>query len=171
MPAAKITTRLAQPDDAGELSEMYALTCRTAHQGIIPHANLDLMIAKRRAEWWQRLIAQGTKMLVLDHDGAVAGYAMLGAGRYREAGYPGEIYEIYVEPAHQGIGLGTLLLEASMQELHLLNLHGTMAWSLADAEQACRFFEARGGREFARSELIYPARTLARIAYGWRSVS
>jgi len=126
------------------------------------------MIAKRRAEWWQRLIAQGTSLLVLDHDGAVSGYVMVGAGRYREAGYPGEIYEIYVTPTHQGVGLGTRLFDAAIAELQRLGHHGVMAWSLVDSEQSCRFFEARGGREFARSELIYPARTLARIAYGWR---
>lgn len=167
MPASEVTIRAAGIGDGEALSALYAETCRAAHQGIIPHANLDLMIAKRVPEWWQRLIAQGTHMLVLELEGNLAGYAMVGAGRYGPAGYAGEIYEIYIRPTHQGVGLGTRLFTAAVAELARLGHAGVMAWSLADAELACRFFEARGGREFARSELIYPARTLKRIAYGW----
>lgn len=167
MPAAEVRIRAAGIADGEVLSALYAETCRAAHQGIIPHANLELMIAKRVPEWWQRLVAQGTHMLVLELDGALAGYAMVGAGRYGSAGYAGEVYEIYVRSTHQGVGLGTRLFAAAQAELGRLGHSGMMAWSLADAELACRFLEARGGKEFARSELIYPARTLVRIAYGW----
>jgi GNAT superfamily N-acetyltransferase len=167
MPAAEIKIRAGGIADGEALSALYAETCRAAHQGIIPHANLELMIAKRVPEWWQRLIAQGTHVQVIELDATLAGYAMYGAGRYGPAGYAGEIYEIYIRPTHQGVGLGSRLLAAAREELARLGHHGVMAWSLADAELACRFLEARGGRAFARSELVYPARTLERIAYGW----
>lgn len=49
-------------------------------------------------------------MLVVEVAGVVAGYATLGLSRARGLPHDGEIYELYLRPEYQGIGLGSLLL-------------------------------------------------------------
>lgn len=168
MPVSQRTIRPGTPADAPVLSEIYADAGRTAFQGLIPHAPLSLMIAKRAPPWWERLMGHGMRLLVLEVAGSVEGYVTLGPSRYGDIGYAGEIYEIYVRPDHQGLGLGSELFSASRDLLDNAGLAGHMAWALADSAQACGFFSSRGGREFARSRLMYPQRTLERIAFGWQ---
>lgn len=167
MPAMRRTVRPVAPADAAALSEVYAEACRAALQGLIPHAPLTLMIEKRTPQWWDRLMGHGMRMLVLEIEAGVHGYVTLGPSRYGDIGYAGEIYEIYLRPSHQGLGLGSELLADARGLLDSIGLSGHMAWALADSAQACGFFAARGAREFSRSRLMYPQRTLERIAFGW----
>lgn len=167
MPLSRRVIRPGKPGDSLALSEVYADACRLAFQGLIPHAPLSLMIEKRTPAWWERLLGHGMSLSVLDIDGDVHGYVTFGSSRYGDAGYPGEIYEIYVRPSHQGLGLGTELFTAARAKLDSTGLEGHMAWALADCAQSCGFFISRGGQEFARAKLLYPQRTLTRIAFGW----
>ena len=167
MPLSRRCIRPGKPADSTALSEVYAEACRLAFQGLIPHAPLSLMIDKRTPAWWERLLGHGMSLSVLDIEGTVHGYVTYGSSRYGDAGYPGEIYEIYVRPSHQGLGLGTELMGSARAALDRTGLEGHMAWALADCAQASGFFTARGGEEFARAKLLYPQRTLTRIAFGW----
>jgi L-amino acid N-acyltransferase YncA len=169
MPASHPLVRDGKADDAVVLSDIYAEASRTAYQGLIPHATLQAMIDKRTPQWWQRLMSHDMRLLVLETAGEVHGYTTLGPSRYGDIGYAGEVYEIYMRPSHQGLGLGSELLEGARTTLDTAGLAGHMAWALADSAQSCAFLAARGGREFARSNLMYPRRTLERIAYGWPS--
>lgn len=171
MPGLNRAFRPGTPADAPALSDIYAEASRAAFQGLIPHAPLSLMIAKRSPDWWQRLMGHGMHLVVFEVEGAVEGYVTLGPSRYGDVGYAGEIYEIYVRPSHQGVGLGSELLATALDILDSAGLAGHMAWALADSAQACGFFLSRGAREFARSKLIYPRRTLERIAFGWPAAS
>lgn len=169
MPTASCPIRAGQAGDSVALSEVYGEACRLAFQGLIPHAPLSLMIDKRTPAWWERLLGHGMHLMVLDLEGTVHGYVTFGASRYGDAGYPGEIYEIYVRPSHQGLGLGSELLAAARAKLDRTGLEGHMAWALSASAQSCGFFMARGGREFARAKLMYPQRTLWRVAFGWEA--
>ncbi|MGO8344973.1 GNAT family N-acetyltransferase, partial [Rhizobium ruizarguesonis] len=65
---------------------------------------------ERRGESWGRKATRGpATLLVLDVAGTVAGDATLGLNRARALPQEGEIYELYLRPEYQGIGLGRML--------------------------------------------------------------
>ena len=162
-----IAIRRAEKADAFALSRLYAESCRATFEGIIPSDNLTLMIARRKPAWWGRVLAKGSETLVLTMNGDVCGYVTFGASRYGDRTYGGEIYELYLLPAYQGIGLGGRLFDAARAQLRERGLEGLIAWTLADNARACEFFTHKGGQVIARSRLYYPRRTLERLAYGW----
>ena len=59
------------------------------------------------------MVAQGdagpSTFLVIEVAGVIAGYATLGLNRARSLPQEGEVYEIYLRPEYQGIGLGRIL--------------------------------------------------------------
>src|SRR6185437_9783428 len=97
----------------------------------IPHLHLDELIRQRTAEWWRDAIKSGDSTLVLELDAKLAGYATLGAARQRGS-YQGEIYELYLDPYHQGMGLGELLFEGCRHALDMRKLNGLVVWALHD---------------------------------------
>ena len=82
---------------------------RGAYTGIIPHRALTAMINRRGARWWANAIRRSATVLVVEIGGKVAGYATIGRNRARELSQQGEIYELYLRPEYQGIGLGSRL--------------------------------------------------------------
>jgi GNAT superfamily N-acetyltransferase len=76
---------------------------------MIPAKELSRIVARRGARWWDRAIRRGTAVLVLEVGGAICGYATVGPNRARNLPQKGEVYEIYLKPEYQGVGLGTRL--------------------------------------------------------------
>ena len=116
-----------------------------AYRGIIPHLHLDSMVRQRTPEWWRSAVQSGDSTLVLEHDGKVVGYATLGASRQRGP-FQGEIYELYLDPMCQGLGLGEHLFEGCRHALDMRKLRGLIVWALLDNTPACDFYWRRGGR-------------------------
>ena len=82
---------------------------RTAYQGIIPGPELDKLINRRGAEWWEGAIRKGSRISILAFGDTLAGYANYGRNRARSLTYDGEIYELYLRPEFQGLGFGRRL--------------------------------------------------------------
>ena len=55
---------------------------------------------------------------MLDFADAVAGYASYGRNRMPALTYGGEIFELYLTPEYQGVGLGRRMFAAAHRELH-----------------------------------------------------
>ena len=108
MHAAPLITP-ATPDDAKPVAAIYAhhVAHGTATYDIEPRSALATagLISEHRAKGWPFLIARGA-------DGAVAGYAYASQFRDRPAYAWACEDSIYIDPAHQGRGIGRALLEA-----------------------------------------------------------
>ena len=107
-------------------------------------------------------------MLVLD--GALLGYATMGFDRRAvRAGRNdlGEIFELYLAPEAQGIGLGRRLFEAARRELTRYGFRGLRIWALAENELGCRFYRALGGVEESRLRCRIGDREMEKIAFRW----
>src|SRR5207253_2709722 len=87
---------------------------------------------------------------VAEDAGEVAGYALGGSERTGDAEYRGEVYAIYVLPAHQGKGLGRALIRESARELARRGLDSLVIWVLRENEVGRGFYERLGGRAIAR---------------------
>src|SRR4026209_1285089 len=90
--------------DAKALSRIFKEARQLAYRGIIPHLHLDSMIRQRTPEWWRDALKSGDGTIVLQMAGTVAGYATMGSARQRSP-YQGEIYELYLDPIYQGLGV------------------------------------------------------------------
>lgn len=164
--SATVKIRAARLADAGELEHIYRTSWRNAYTGIIPYDRLGAVLLRRGLVWWRKALQSGDRLLLVEVLGKVGGYASFGPSRH---GGPeeGEIYELYLSPVYQGIGLGELLFEACRLRLDRRGLKGLIVWVLSENHPARDFYIRRGGRisheRFDRSS----GQRLEKVAYVW----
>ncbi|MGO4840354.1 N-acetyltransferase family protein, partial [Rhizobiaceae sp. 2RAB30] len=149
MNTLSIDIRKAEPSDASAIADVHHEAWRGAYAGIIPHRALNAMINRRGRDWWANAIRRAASVLILEIGGEVAGYATIGRNRARELKQEGEIYELYLKPEYQGIGLGTRLFGAARQRLRDHGLRGLVVWALEENVGALDFYAGAGGRDVA----------------------
>ena len=162
-----IDIRKAEPRDAAAIAEVHLEAWRGAYTGIIPHRALISMINRRGAEWWANAIRRAATVLVVEMGGKIAGYTTIGRNRVKELRQQGEIYELYLLPEYQGIGLGRRLFAAARQKLADHGLAGTVVWALEENENAVSFYAGAGGRDIAEGVEIFEQKALKKIAFVW----
>lgn len=162
----KSEVRRPKVGDADALAQIFVESWRQAYVGIIPHIHLECMILRRGAQWWKESIKTDSGLFVIDVAGDIAGYATCGAAR-RGGAYRGEIYELYLAPLYQGLGLGEHMFEACRSQLDRRALKGLIVWALADNTMAADFYWRRGGRAVARTFERFGTTKLNKIGYGW----
>ena len=153
--------------DAKALSRIFKEAWQLAYRGIIPHLHLESMIRQRTPEWWRDALKSGGGTLVLEMAGTVAGYATIGSARQR-CPYQGEIYELYLDPIYQGLGLGEHLFEGCRHALDMRKLNGLIVWALLDNTAACDFYWRRGGRPIDSAFTRIGGDRLEKVAFAWR---
>jgi ribosomal protein S18 acetylase RimI-like enzyme len=168
--SSNIVVRRSKPSDAKALTRIFRESWRQAYRGVIPHHHLEGMITRRDATWWLGAIRSRESMLVLSLSREVAGYATLGLSRTRGriGRAEGEIYEIYMDPMHQGLGLGEHLFESCRHTLEMRGHAGLIVWALTENTGAMDFYWRRGGRPIARTTELIGGAKLEKIAFEWR---
>ena len=167
MSILSLDTRLAKIGDAFGISAVHDASWRHAYGGMIPHKSLDTMVRRRDPQWWARAIRNSTRIMVLESAGQIVGYATLGGNRVSALPYEGEVYELYLMPEYQGVGLGKKLFLAAKQELARLGMRGCVVWVLEDNQPAMQFYRNAGGRDVAEGNETFSGKTLNKIAYAW----
>ena len=167
MPVDVAHIRPARLKDAAALAAAYEEAWRSAYQGIIPHISLQRMLARRGLRWWESALRKRTPLLVLDFSGEAAGYATYGRCRLGRAPFQGEIFELYLHPVYQGLGLGEKLFERTRQRLFDLRLKGLMVWALTDNDSACSFYLSLGGKPIAEGAERFGDISLRKVAFAW----
>lgn len=167
MPTITTAIRFAEQKDATALASVHEAAWRGAYAGIIPHGCLNAIIGRRHFDWWIRAIQSGAGILVVDYCGETVGYATMGRNRTEALAVSGEIYELYLKPAYQGVGFGRRLFSASQKLLRERDLAPHVVWALADNELATGFYERMGGMPFAEGEECFSDKRLRKIAYTW----
>lgn len=158
--------RRAKSADAKALAQVHADSWRHAYRGIIPHLHLESMVRKRGPEWWSRAVRSGENILVVEVASTIGGYATFGPARMR-GGLEGEVYELYLNPVHQGLGLGELLFETCRHNLEERRLRGLLVWALLANTPAIDFYWHRGGRPIARAFDRIGGKKLEKIGFAW----
>jgi ribosomal protein S18 acetylase RimI-like enzyme len=167
MKTLAIGVRRAEARDAEAITAVHDAAWRFAYDGMIPAKELARIIARRGPRWWDRAIRRGTAILVLEVGGEICGYATVGPNRARNLAEKGEVYEIYMKPEYQGIGLGTRLFLAARRELARFGFDTVVVWALADNENACRFYRNAGGSKVARANERFGNVALSKVAFAW----
>jgi ribosomal protein S18 acetylase RimI-like enzyme len=147
----------AHPEDALEVAALHVSAWRVAYAGILPEEYLAQLSVEARAALWRESILWGTPALCLareempEADGEMSGrWRALGFasyGRCRDEDVPdtwGEIWAIYVLPAHWSRGIGRALWRYACAELRRDGYQHVSLWVLADNERAIRFYHRAG---------------------------
>jgi len=153
--------------DADAIAAVHDAAWRGAYTGIIPHRALNRMIGRRGPRWWANAIRRSATVLVMEVGGEIAGYATLGRSRARQLKQQGEIYEIYLRPEYQGIGLGSRLFQAAREMLAMHGLVGLVVWALEENSSALNFYAGAGGRDIAEGVEVFEQKALRKIAFVW----
>jgi ribosomal protein S18 acetylase RimI-like enzyme len=162
-----VRIRAARQGDAAELAQVFKDSWTNAYQGILPDGHLSRLVRKRDRDWWQQALEGSEQILVLEMAGQVAGYATYGTCRTRGRTAQGEIYELYLAPVYQGVGLGEHLFEACRSRLDERGLKGLVVWALVDNRGACHFYWRRGGRPKASVIEVFGVKRLEKVAFFW----
>lgn len=164
--SSMVKIRDAALGDAGALEDVYRSSWRHAYTGIIPHDKLDLVLSRRGIGWWRKALKSGDRVLLIEVLGVVVGYASFGASRHGGS-EEGEIYELYLAPVYQGIGLGEMLFEACRGRLDARGLRGLIVWVLSDNDAARDFYSRRGGKPAYQRLDRSTGHRLEKVAYLW----
>jgi ribosomal protein S18 acetylase RimI-like enzyme len=167
MNTVTIDIRRAEPRDAPAIADVHHQAWRGAYAGIIPYRALNAMINRRGGEWWANAIRRSATVLVVEIGGKVAGYTTVGRNRARELPQQGEIYELYLRPEYQGVGLGSRLFAAARRKLADHGLKGMVVWALEDNTNALSFYAGAGGRDVAEGVEVFDQKALKKVAFVW----
>ncbi len=169
MKTLSIDVRRADPQDARAISDVHRQSWVQAYAGLIPHKPLIQMLERRGEKWWCKATDGPATLLVIDVAGEIAGYATVGLNRARSLPYDGEVYEIYLRPEFQGIGLGRRLFGESRKLLTSLGCRGLVVWCLEDSEHAVRFFRRHGGADAVEGVEDFGGSQLKKVGFVWQN--
>jgi ribosomal protein S18 acetylase RimI-like enzyme len=167
MVETSISIRAARASDAVEIAEVHDAAWRDAYRGVIPGRELERMIARRGPRWWKSAIARGSRLVVLDFDDSIGGYASYGRNRVPSLPYQGELFELYLAPEFQGLGFGRRLFQAVRRDLNEHGYQNMIVWALADNERALAFYEHMGGKVLRRAPERFGTVQRDRVAYAF----
>jgi len=167
MTTLAVGIRKAEPRDAQTIADVHHEAWVGAYSGIIPHRSLNAMLRRRGADWWSSAIRRSATVLVVEIGGMLVGYATLGRNRARGLAQQGEIYELYLRPEYQGIGLGSRLFAAAREKLASSGLKGMVVWALEDNAGALSFYQGAGGRDVAEGVEVFDQKALKKVAFVW----
>lgn len=191
MDSPSIHIRVAEAGDAAVLSKVHRASWLNAYHGILNGTALRESIARRNEQWWfsavEKLHAEPasiggrlrggggrmrqSRLLVLEFDGNIAGYANFGTGRRSYPPYAisrwGEIFELYLLPEYQGLGFGRTLFQRVRTDLKEMEHGPLIVWALEANDQATGFYEALGGEAFVRSHEMFGGTQAPTIGYRW----
>ena len=160
--------RRATSNDAGALAKVHIDSWRSAYRGLVPDAHLESLDCERRAQRFRESLGGNAgETHVAEQDGEVLGFLTLGACRDTDADQKatGEIWGIYLAPAHWRKGIGSLLCRYGEQRLRLRGYVAATLWVFAGNGPARRFYEAMGFKSDGASKTLNPGAPLEAVRY------
>jgi GNAT superfamily N-acetyltransferase len=147
-----VTVRPARPDDLAVISDIRVRGWQQAYRGIVPQPYLDGMRpevdAVRRRAWLDRRPEDPRRDYVAERAGRPVGWAATGPYRDDDCPAPkpgcGEIYAIYVDPAHWRGGIGRVLITRALADLAAAGQTPVLLWVLAGNAPAREFYQRVG---------------------------
>lgn len=138
--------RPAEPGDAMAVACVHVRTWQTAYRTLIPDDYLDSLRPKDRAARYDFATRDPLKprTVVAVERGAILGFATTAPSQEPDLPKYGELYALYVDPAHWGRGVGVALISAARSRLAALGFRKALLWVLAGNVRAVRFYEMNG---------------------------
>jgi len=165
-----IAVRRARESDSAEMGRIYVDAWQDTYPGLLPDRGLLAMSPGRHAAHWAQVVSKQTAkeaFLVATHESyGVIGLASAGPSKTRDLPFGAEVFTLYVDPNHQRLGAGRLLLENLFGAMRQAGQRSALIWAL-DGNPARTFYENLGGAEIARRTRITFGEPHEEIAFGW----
>lgn len=141
------SVRPATARDAKAIAEIHVATWQAAYKDLMPEDYLNQMTLEKRQAYWREAIEYSEPQLLVATDGdQLVGF--VGYDRSRDAktrSTVGEIWAIYVAPAHWGQGVGLALWDGARDGLKDEGCTQVTMWVLLRNERALQFCEHAAG--------------------------
>lgn len=133
--------------DAKAIAEIHVAAWQSAYKDLMPEEDLKkLSVEKRQAFWREAIEYSEPQLLVATQDDEPVGF--VGFDRSRDKGTKsttGEIWALYVAPAHWRQGAGLALWDGAREGLKEEGCTQVTLWVLLGNEQALAFYERAAG--------------------------
>jgi GNAT superfamily N-acetyltransferase len=113
----ELIIRPAQPPDVEAIAGVHVRSWQIGHQADYPKHVVESVSVGERSQGWQKALRDPSAektVLIAEIDGVVVGFISSGPvrGAIDDAARTGEVYELFVDPASFGRGVGTALIGA-----------------------------------------------------------
>ncbi|AWN75043.1 GNAT family N-acetyltransferase [Legionella anisa] len=137
--------RTATLDDAGAIAQIHICSWQKMYRDFIPEIILQNLSLEERTLQWRNLIEQEVKVLIMEINNQIVGFASICPFRDFSADRSmGEISAIYLHPDYWRMGLGTQLCMAAISALANQGYKKILLWVFEDNIQARKFYDALG---------------------------
>jgi ribosomal protein S18 acetylase RimI-like enzyme len=138
--------RRARLDDAKAIAAIHVQAWQLAYRGILPSAFLDsLSVEEREKVWHQNLERRASDTWVAEEDGQLLGWISTARSRDTDAlPSTGEVWAVYVAPAHWRRGVGRHLWTEAEKHLSGSGFSDITLWVLKGNARAIAFYQSIG---------------------------
>ena len=163
--------RHATAADADAIGRVQVETWRAAYRGLMPDEAIEAFDVESRQRMWREALSNerrpGSAICVAEADGAVVGFASVGAWREGQEVVDGvgELFAIYVSSEHWSTGTGRALIERAEASMRESGFTEARLWVLDGNERAERFYRAAGWVADGRKVDVLGGVEVAEIRY------
>ena len=134
--------RTASVADAAGIARVHIAAWQVAYEGVFSSDFLGSLDLEVRTGWWEALLLREKRVtFVADSGDKIVGFSLIGPSD--DTGW-GEVFAIYVDPAHWAKGFGRELLTASEVQLAEDGFERAQLWVLDRNDRARAFYERQG---------------------------
>lgn len=159
--------------DAAGIARAQVAAWHATYRGLMPDATLDAFtVAARTDRWRANLTAPDGDVVtrVALRGGRVLGFASAGANRIAGLDVDGELWGLYVDPAHHGEGVGWALFADAVRVLRAAGRTSMGLTVLRDNAVGRAFYDRQGGMVAAPGRCAVGADDLPAALYVWRDL-
>jgi len=160
--------RSATPDDAATMAAVHIDAWRTAYRGLVPDSFLSALDHGHRTERFRTFLDSGSgETYIVERNGRAIGHLTVGPCRDDDLDERsvGEIWGIYLLPAHWRQGIGTQVCRRAEEMLNARGFGRIVLWVFEGNERARRFYEAMGYLPNGASKIIEAGTPLMTVRY------
>lgn len=172
---SEIRIREANSEDVEGMARVRVDTWRATYRGIVPDEYLHSLSYEEVSGRWQKAFLENRDLnvgiFVAENDQKeIVGIAVCGPEQNSDPFYNGEIYILYVLPAHQNRGIGRRLVAACVNHLQKqLQSQTMLIWVIAENPYR-RFYESLGGKKVREKYQEIGGRKILEAGYGWEVI-
>ena len=156
----EIIVRNAEKEDVRQISEILVEDWQKAYRGIIDSDFLDSMSADQR---YEIEVKRYQKYVVATDGNEILGYAWLETTE--DAPADCEIIALYVRFSNRNNGIGKLLFQYGVRYFRDTGKKRMIIWCLKENDEARRFYEKVGGKEFRTGSHNWGGKEYDMISY------
>jgi len=141
-----VRVRPAELGDAHAVAAIHVAAWRAAYRDIVPDDYLNALSVESRELIWRQAIEKGLpEVWVAVDDTSMLGWVAFGQCRDPDKSTSvGEVWAIYVAPAHWSRGVGRALWQAARTRFEERDFKEATLWVLRANARALRFYRAAG---------------------------